>query len=69
MKKGDIVEFRRHFPDEEGVRYMLIEEPEGDRVLAVALLDLVIKPTYVLKIEDIKLFLSNSKNNPIQDRK
>lgn len=63
MKKGDLVEFINPMQDEIGLKFILLEEPDKDRVLAEAMVDMVIRPSYVLRIDDIKLI---STSNPIE---
>lgn len=57
MKKGDIVEFKEPLEDEIGLTFILLEDPDGDRVLAEAVVDMEIRPTYILKLIDIRLIL------------
>lgn len=54
FKKNDIVEYRSPNPDEIGLRFKLIEDPDGDRVLGEAIVPMRIKPTYILKLNEIK---------------
>lgn len=55
VKKGDLVEFRNPMQDEIGLKFVLLENPDNDRVLAEAVVDMIIRPSYVLRIDDIKL--------------
>jgi hypothetical protein len=55
FKKGDIVKYKNPFSDEVGLEYVLVEDPDGDRVLGTALVNMIIKPIDVLRIEDIKM--------------
>lgn len=63
MKKGDLVEYINPLQDEIGLKFILLEEPDGGRVLAEALVDMVIRPSYVLGIDDIRII---SKNDSIE---
>ena len=54
MKKGDTVEYKSPMPDEIGIKFILLEEPDGGRVLAEAIVDFVIRPSYVLNISEIE---------------
>lgn len=55
MRKGDLVEYKDPLPDEEGLKFILLEDPDGERVLAEAVVDLVIRPSYILQVSDIKM--------------
>lgn len=55
MKKDDIVEFKEPLEDEIGLKFILLEEPDGGRVLAEALVNMEIRPTYILMLTDIRL--------------
>jgi len=59
MKKGDIVDFKDPFPEELGLKLLLIEDPDGDRVLAEAMVDLIIRPSYVVEISELRLVLQD----------
>lgn len=58
MKKGDLVEYKNPLPDEKGLRLILLEEPDGGRVLAEAVVNMVIKPSYILNISEIQIVKS-----------
>ena len=55
MKKNDIVEYKKPLLDEIGVKFILLEEPDGGRVLVEAIVDMEIRPTYILNVSDLKL--------------
>ena len=55
MKKGDVVKFTNPQADEIEDRFILLENPDGDRVLAEAIVDMLIRPTYVFKTEELEL--------------
>ena len=55
MKKGDLVEYKNPLPDEKGLTFILLEEPDDGRVLTEALVNMVIKPSYILNISEIQL--------------
>lgn len=55
MKKGDVVEYKQPLEGEIGIKYMLLENPDGGRVLAEAIVDMVIRPTCILLVDKIKL--------------
>jgi hypothetical protein len=54
MKKGDVVEFVDPLPEEKGLKYLLLEDPDGGRVLAEAIVEMVIRPTQILKLSEIR---------------
>lgn len=58
MKKGDVVEYKDPLPDEKGLRFLLLENPDGGRVLGEAMVDMAIKPFYILEVSEIKLISS-----------
>jgi hypothetical protein len=54
MKKGDIVRFKKvGDPGDDKLRMILLEDPNGDRVLVETLLGWEINPTYVYLINDL----------------
>ena len=54
MKKGDLVKFKEIIdPDDEKVRMLLLEDPDGGRVLVEALVGLQFNPTYVYQVNDL----------------
>lgn len=56
MKKGDIVKFKNIADDgDENVRMVLLEDPDGGRVLVGVICDMCIKPIYRYNIEDLEL--------------
>jgi len=56
MKKGDKVRFKTPVDEtEEKERFILLEEPDGGRVLAEGICNLPIRPTKVLSVEDIEI--------------
>jgi hypothetical protein len=53
FKEGDIVKFKTYFPGEDQtIRYQVLELREN-RVLLLALVNMTIKPTYVVLIDEI----------------
>lgn len=55
MKKGDIVKFRTVVdPGDEDLRMVLLEDPDGDRVLVESLVDMSIRPTYRYLVDDLE---------------
>lgn len=55
MKKGDVVKFITPLDAYEAKdRYRLIEDPDGDRVLVEGLVDMPIRPTRILRINEIE---------------
>lgn len=53
MKKGDIVKFRKAVdPGDEDLRMILLEDPDGGRVLVESIVDMNIRPTYRYNVED-----------------
>lgn len=55
MKKGDIVRFREAVdPGDELVKMRLLEDPDGGRVLVMALIGLPINPTAIYPINDLE---------------
>ena len=56
LKKGDIVKFREPVnKDEAEERMILLEDPDGGRVSVEGICDLPIKPTKVVKIDEIEM--------------
>jgi hypothetical protein len=55
MKKGDIAKFRNPLNDtEEKERFILLEDPDGDRVLVEGICNLPIRPTAIYRIDEIE---------------
>lgn len=55
MRKGDIVKFRKVVdPGDESLRMILLEDPDGGRVLVESLVDMKIRPTSRYNVEDIE---------------
>lgn len=63
MKKGDIVKFKRVVArGDEEARMVLLEDPDGGRVLVAHICDMNIKPTNRYEIEELEVCASpNSK--------
>lgn len=56
MKKGDIVKFKKVVDaGDETLRMVLLENPDGGRVLVAAVVDMNIKPTSRHNVEDLEL--------------
>lgn len=56
MKKGDIAKFKNPLsPTEEKERFILLEDPDGDRVLVEGICNLPIRPTTIYRIEEIEV--------------
>jgi hypothetical protein len=56
MKKGDIVKFKKIVDaGDEALRMVLLENPDGGRVLLAAIIDMKIKPTSRYNIEDLEV--------------
>lgn len=53
--KGAIVRYKRPMADEIGTTFLLLEEPDGGRVLAEALVNLPIRPTLILQVSEIEV--------------
>jgi hypothetical protein len=54
MKKGDIVKFRQVVDaGDEDLRMVLLEDPDGGRVLVECIVDMKIRPTCRYNIEDL----------------
>lgn len=55
MKKGDIVKFRKAVdPGDEDLRMILLEDPDGGRVLVESVVDMKIRPTFRYNVEDLE---------------
>lgn len=55
MKIGDIVKFRKAVdPGDENLRMILLEDPDGGRVLIESVVDMKIRPTCRYNIENLK---------------
>ena len=56
MKKGDIVKFKTVVdPGDETLRMVLLEDPDGGRVLVEALVDMNLRPTNRYNIDDLEV--------------
>jgi hypothetical protein len=56
MKKGDFVKLKYPLDhNEEEERFILLEDPDGGRVLVEGVCDLSIRPTRILNIDDLEL--------------
>lgn len=56
MKKGDIVKFKQVVDaGDEDLRMVLLENPDGGRVLVVAIVDMNLKPTSRYNVEDLEV--------------
>lgn len=56
MRKGDIVKFRNVVDaGDEDLRMILLEDPDGGRVLVESVVDMNIRPTYRYSVEDLEL--------------
>ncbi|RPJ25229.1 MAG: hypothetical protein EHM33_15255 [Chloroflexi bacterium] len=53
LKKGDRVKFHHPYPDEEGLVYILLEDPSGGRVLVEAVVPMTIRPQTILQVQDL----------------
>lgn len=61
MKKGDVVKFRNAVdPGDEDLRMILLEDPDGGRVLVESIVDMKIRPTYRYSIEDLEICTNRS---------
>lgn len=61
MKKGDIVKFRNVVDaGDENLRMVLLEDPDGGRVLVESVVDMQIRPTYRYSIEDLEICINGS---------
>ena len=69
FKKGDLVEYKQPYEDEVGIKYRLLEEPDGGRVLVEAQVPMAIKPTYRVKLDDIKQSGSQTRKAPAKPAK
>ena len=55
MKKGDIVKFRKAVdPGDEDLRMILLEDPDGGRVLVECIVDMKIRPTCRYNADDLE---------------
>lgn len=56
MKKGDVVKFKNIVDaGDENVRMVLLEDPDGGRVLVEDICDMNIKPTWRYNVEDLEV--------------
>lgn len=56
MKKGDIVKFKEEKdPEDAACRMVLVENPDGGRVLVRHLVDMKIQPTSIYLTKDLQL--------------
>jgi hypothetical protein len=56
FKKGDLVRFKDPMNDNEvKERFILLEDPDGGRVLAEGVCNLPIRPSGVLRVEELEL--------------
>lgn len=56
MKKGDIVKFKNVVDvGDEDLRMVLLENPDGGRVLVEAIVEMNLKPTSRYNIEDLEV--------------
>jgi hypothetical protein len=56
MQKGDIVKFKKVVDvGDEDLRMVLREDPDGGRVLVVAIVDMYFKPTHRYNVEDLEV--------------
>jgi hypothetical protein len=54
MKKGDVVKFKTPIdPGDEAAMMILIEDPDGGRVLVQHLVDMAIQPTSIYPVDDL----------------
>jgi len=54
MKKGGVVKFRHPVDADEGrIRMILLEDPDGGRVLVQDLLDMPLPPTHVYPVDSL----------------
>lgn len=62
MRKGDIVKFRKTVdPGDEDLRMILLEDPDGGRVLVESIVDMKIRPTYRYSIEELEICTDSGK--------
>jgi hypothetical protein len=55
LRKGDLVRFKEPLDENERQeRFVLLEDPDGGRVLGEGVCNLPIKPTRVLKVDEIE---------------
>lgn len=53
--KGAIVRYKRPKPDEIGLTFVLLEEPDGGQVLAEAIVPMTIRPSCILQVSEIEV--------------
>ncbi|HIJ94624.1 MAG TPA: hypothetical protein HPP94_02585 [Desulfuromonadales bacterium] len=55
MKKGDVVKFKNVVDDgDESLRMILLEDPDGGRVLVESIVEMNIRPTYRYSVDDLE---------------
>lgn len=56
MKKGNIIKIRTVVdPGDEDLRMILLENPDGGRVLVESIVDMSIRPTYRYSVNDLEV--------------
>ena len=56
MKKGDVVKFRNIVDaGDEDLRMILLEDPDGGRVLVESVVDMKIRPTCRYSVDDLEV--------------
>lgn len=56
MRKGDIVKFRNVVDaGDENLRMILLEDPDGGRVLVESIVDMKIRPTDRYNVDDLEV--------------
>lgn len=56
MKKGSVLKFKRPVDADEGhIRMILLEDPDGGRVLVRDLLDMPLPPTHVYPVDSLEV--------------
>ncbi|MDD2856966.1 MAG: hypothetical protein PHU01_15730, partial [Desulfuromonadaceae bacterium] len=61
MKKGDLVKFRNIVDaGDEDIRMILLEDPDGGRVLVESIVDMNIRPTHRYSVEDLEICINSS---------
>lgn len=56
MKKGDIVRFIVCIDeDDNNLRFLVLENPDGGRVLVEAIVDMNLRPTYRYNVADLEV--------------
>lgn len=64
MKKGDIAKYREPLDeDERQERFILIEEPDGGRVLVKAVCNLPIPPTKIVRLDEIEQLAESERSD------